>query len=95
MVKVAKPTLYLFTAMRTIEYMRKFTFPVVIEEDEDGFFAECPSLEGCVTQGDTYVEALNNIKEAIQLYLEALEADREKIPEPVSSLGSPMVEVFI
>jgi predicted RNase H-like HicB family nuclease len=75
--------------------MRKFTFPVLIEEDEDGFYAECPALEGCATQGDTYEEAMNNIKEAIQLYIEALEADREKIPEPVSLLGLPMVEVLI
>ncbi|CRF47841.1 type II toxin-antitoxin system HicB family antitoxin [Helicobacter heilmannii] len=47
----------------------------VIEKDEDGYFAFVPSLQGCVSQGESYEEALRNIKEAIELYLETLEAD--------------------
>ena len=42
----------------------------IIEHDQDGFFAYVPSLNGCVSQGDTLDEALENIKEAIELYLE-------------------------
>jgi len=42
----------------------------IIEHDEDGFFAYVPSMKGCVSQGDTLEEALANIKEAIELYLE-------------------------
>ncbi|WP_104578679.1 type II toxin-antitoxin system HicB family antitoxin [Helicobacter felis] len=47
----------------------------VIEKDKDGYFAFVPSLQGCVSQGESYEEALKNIKEAIELYLETLEAD--------------------
>ena len=45
---------------------------VVIEKDEAGFFAFCPELEGCHTQGDTFGEVMSNIKEAVELYLETL-----------------------
>jgi predicted RNase H-like HicB family nuclease len=41
--------------------------------DEDGYWiAECPSLPGCVSQGETKEEALANIKEAIDLYVDVL-----------------------
>jgi predicted RNase H-like HicB family nuclease len=59
---------------------RKYTFPVVIEKDADGYFAFCPSLQGCHTQGETYEEALKNIEEAVQLHVEARLARRERIP---------------
>ncbi|PZO35417.1 MAG: type II toxin-antitoxin system HicB family antitoxin [Pseudanabaena frigida] len=49
--------------------MNKFTLPVIIEKDEDGYFASCPSLQGCYTQGDTYEEILENIKDAISLHI--------------------------
>ena len=45
-------------------------FPIIIEKDENGYFATCPSLKGCSTQGDSYEDALNNIKDAIKLYVE-------------------------
>jgi len=45
---------------------------VVIEKDEHGYYAYCPELEGCQTQGDSIEEVLGNIKEAIELYLETL-----------------------
>ncbi len=46
-------------------------FNVTIDRDEDGIWiVECPSIPGCVSQGDTKEEALKNIKEAIQLCLE-------------------------
>lgn len=47
----------------------------VIEKDEDGYFAYVPDMKGCVSQGDTYEEALSNIKEAAKLYLESLKSD--------------------
>ena len=44
---------------------------VTIDRDEDGIWvAECPSIPGCVSQGDTKDEALSNIREAIELCLE-------------------------
>lgn len=44
---------------------------ITIERDEDGVWvAGCPSIPGCVSQGDTKDDAVENLKEAIQLYLE-------------------------
>jgi predicted RNase H-like HicB family nuclease len=46
-------------------------FNVTIDRDEDGIWiAECPSIPGCVSQGETKDEALENIKDAIRLCLE-------------------------
>jgi predicted RNase H-like HicB family nuclease len=50
---------------------------IIIEKDENGYYAYCPDLEGCQTQGDTLDEVTENIKEAIELYLETL-SDIEK-----------------
>lgn len=60
-------------------------YRVTIEQDEDGIFvAEVPSLPGCITQGATRKEAIENVKEAIELYLESLEAHGEPIPPPIT-----------
>ncbi len=45
---------------------------VIIEQDQDGYYAFAPELEGCQTQGDSLDDVLANIKEAIELYLETL-----------------------
>lgn len=52
---------------------------VVIEKDEHGFYAWCPELKGCQSQGSTLEEALANIKEAIELYLETLSDDERDL----------------
>ena len=59
---------------------------VVIEKDADGYFAFCPELQGCYTQGETYEAALENIRDAIRLHVEdRLEAGEEiRQPESVS-----------
>ena len=55
---------------------------VVVYPVEDGYWiAECPSLSGSITQGQTKQEAVVNIKEAIAGYVAALEADGLPIPE--------------
>jgi predicted RNase H-like HicB family nuclease len=51
---------------------------IVIEKDEHGYYAYCPELEGCQTQGDSLEEVMVNIKEAIELYLETLPEDEIK-----------------
>jgi len=48
---------------------------VVIEKDEYGYYAYCPELSGCQTQGDSIDEVLINIKEAVELYLETMPKD--------------------
>ena len=50
--------------------MALYRFTVVIEHDEEGYFAFCPELQGCYTQGDTYEEVLENIRDAIRLHIE-------------------------
>lgn len=51
---------------------------VVVERDKNGYYAYCPELEGCQTQGDSLDEVIANIKEAIKLYLETLSKDERK-----------------
>ncbi|GAB4189580.1 MAG: type II toxin-antitoxin system HicB family antitoxin [Coleofasciculaceae cyanobacterium] len=45
---------------------------VIIEKDEDGYYAYSPELPGCQTQGDSLEEVSSNIKEAVEVYLETL-----------------------
>jgi len=52
-----------------------YKISVVIENDEYGYYAYCPQLEGCHSQGDTMEEAMDNITEAIDVYLETLKPD--------------------
>jgi predicted RNase H-like HicB family nuclease len=55
---------------------------VLIYPGEDGFWvAECPSLPGCVSQGTTREEAVENVREAIRLYVEVLREDGLPVPE--------------
>ncbi len=55
---------------------------VLLSLGEDGYFvAEIPSLPGCISQGKTRQEALKNIQEARELYIESLIQDGEPIPE--------------
>ena len=54
---------------------------VIVYPGEDGFWvAECPSLPGCVSQGESREQAITNIREAIEGYILALEDDRLPVP---------------
>jgi len=54
---------------------------VVLYPGEDGFWvAECPSLPGCVSQGETREKAIANIREAIEAYVAALQDDHLRVP---------------
>jgi len=55
---------------------------VIVRSGEDGYWvAECASLPGCLSQGRTRAEALDNIREAIRGYVAALEEDGLPVPE--------------
>jgi len=55
---------------------------VILYPGEDGFWvAECPSLPGCISQGQTREEAITNIKEAIEGYVAALKEDGLPVPD--------------
>jgi predicted RNase H-like HicB family nuclease len=65
--------------------MPNYKFTVVVERDEDGLYvASVPLLQGCYTQGQTYEEALENIKDVIKLHIEARQELREPIPIEVA-----------
>ncbi len=67
--------------------MKHLTLP--IDGDADGYFVSCPALQSCYSQGDTYEEAVQNIKDAIRLHIEDRLANSEEIPGHVSvSLSS-------
>lgn len=60
-------------------------YRVIIEVDEDGMFiAECPALPGCVSQGMTRREALENVKDAMEGYIQSLQQHNEPIPPSIS-----------
>ena len=61
--------------------MKNITLPIVIEGDSDGYFVSCPALQGCYSQGDTYEDAVENIKDAIRLHIEDRPADGKEIPQ--------------
>ena len=64
---------------------------VLIEQDEDGVYvAEVPTLPGCISQGKTRSDAIDNIKEAIAGYVESLQAHGEPVPP---SITEEVVEV--
>jgi antitoxin HicB len=66
-------------------------FRVILEPDEDGIFvAQVPALPGCISQGATRTEALKNVQEAIEGYLESLREHNEPIPP---SIDEEVVEV--
>jgi predicted RNase H-like HicB family nuclease len=74
--------------------VQKYNFPVVIEKDKDGYFAFCPALQGCYTQGESYEEALRNIQDAIRLHIEDRLASGEPLPtSEMVSLATLEVEV--
>jgi predicted RNase H-like HicB family nuclease len=59
-------------------------FRIIVEPDEDGVFvATVPSLPGCVSQGATREEALRNVREAIEGYVESLRERNEPIPPSI------------
>jgi len=58
---------------------------VLVEQDEDGrFVATCPSLPGCISEGDTRAAAIANIQDAIAGYLASLRKHGEPIPPSIS-----------
>lgn len=63
------------------------TYPVIIEQEKDGYIVSCPIFEGCYSQGNTIDEALDNIKEAIELCL-----DDEENPISNIILGNVVLE---
>ena len=60
---------------RRVSWEVHMEYPIVIEQDPEagGYVVFCPTLKGCVSQGETEEEALDNIKDAIKTYLHSIE----------------------
>ena len=66
--------------------MKTYVFKVVVEPDDDAWFASCPALEsqGAATWGDTQEEALKNIEEVVRMVVESLVEHGEPLPQTSS-----------
>ncbi|MEE9278421.1 MAG: type II toxin-antitoxin system HicB family antitoxin [Dehalococcoidia bacterium] len=60
--------------------MRRYTVLLHPDREEGGYTVTVPALPGCVTEGDTLEDALSNVRDAIRLYLDDLEAGGEPAP---------------
>ena len=68
-------------------------YRILIQQDEDGIYVvECPTLPGCISQGKSRKEAIENIHDAIKGYLISLEKHNEPIPP---SINEEIIEVAI
>jgi predicted RNase H-like HicB family nuclease len=75
---------------------RKHVFQVIVEQDEAGYYvAECPALRACYTQGKTYEEVMENIKDVLAMCLEELKAQGKKVPKQAEIIGVQRVEVLV
>ena len=74
--------------------MSIYRFAAVVERDEDGWFAFCPELQGCYTQGATFEEARANLDDAIRLHIEDRLAAGEDVKSSIE-VNLTMVEVAV
>ena len=82
--------------MEDVQMIKKYYKAMFELQEEGGYTVTIPSLPGCISEGDTYDEALANIKEAMELYLESLQADGLPIPEEnhlVVEIEMPYVQI--
>ncbi len=71
-------------------------FQAVVEQDEDGVFvAEVPGIRACYAQGDTYEEAMTNIRDVLEMCLEQMRASGEQIPRQNEIIGIKRLEVTV
>ncbi len=73
--------------------LRKFRV-ILDPNDSGGYTVTVPVLPGCISEGDTKEDALANIREAIELYIESLEADGEPVPSE-EAVEEAVVEVAV
>jgi len=71
-----------------------YQISVVIEHDEYGYYAYCPNLKGCQSEGESFAEAQTNIQEAIALYLETLSLE-ERLLVLAKEITTLSVEVEV
>ena len=88
------PTTIIYSSVN-MKKEKVFKYTAIFEQDEEkgGYTVTVPSLPGCVSEGETFEEALKNIKEAAELYLEDLKENKERIPSGQEQVVVSPVEV--
>lgn len=71
-----------------MDHERVYTVMLIEDPHEGGYTVTVPALPGCITEGDTFEEAMANAREAIEVHLEALAASGETAPDD----ARPLVE---
>ena len=75
---------------------KKLVFHVIVEQDEAGYYvAECPALRACYTQGKTYEEVIENIRDVIAMCVEELREKGQAVPEQPEIIGVRRLEVAV
>jgi len=74
-----------------------YQYTAIFEPDEKtgGFTATIPSLPGCISEGDSFEEALQNIQEAASLYIEVMKDQKVEIPKEEKGIVIAPVEIKI
>ena len=76
--------------------MKSYLYPVVVEcMEEGGYYAECPSLQGCHVEGDTYAEVVENIEDAIRVIVESYKELGKRLPDIPMLEGNIVVSANI
>ena len=74
--------------------MKNYRFSVIIEKDKDGYYAFAPDLQGCYSQGDSFEEAIENVRDAIRLHIADRVESGERIDVP-DSVSLTSLEVAV
>ncbi len=75
---------------------KKHVFQMLVEQDEEGWYVvECPALRGCYTQGKTYEEALENIRDVMAMCLDDLKAAGQPVPTQPEIISVRRIEVTV
>ena len=62
--------------------MQQYLYPIMVEcLEEGGYYAECPMLQGCHVEGETYAEVMENIEDAIKVIRKSYQELDKKLPE--------------
>ena len=65
--------------IQVVGCMKNYKVSIVVEKDKNGYYAYCPELQGCYSQGATYEEVIENMRDAIKLHIEDRISEGEDI----------------
>ena len=87
-------TIRISSRKRATPKQKNIALVIVIEQDKDGYFAYCPALQGCYTQGETYDEAMAIIKDAALLHIADRLANGESVRD-AKTVSLTMLEIAV